>query len=333
MKTNTKQLTIVGIIALLLIIAFVIHSFNQNDQPTLPEPEKEHVVYESNEVNKEEIVQNPLLDEMLDEITDEIISTVRPIEWQRAEFDGYPENFSYEDFEKAKVITKKYFDNYSKVQTVEFTMTRERIALTTNEFTKWFLGEGKSRTDNYSVEVQLARSPLYLKMSGAFANGEEFQEIVTPAGKISSGHFGRGASWVPHWLGGEKFFLERAVLKYGSSVKENVSMDYELPKDFKEHFDLSSYKNNTYDVIESVHEDIGTTRSLWFNRKTGMLDFSISKKLDVKEGEIPFFDFCVITYGEVDGIYYPVSFVGLDNNFSTKQVEKMNGLVINGKDI
>ena len=100
------------------------------------------------------------------------------------------------------------------------------------------------------------------------------EEIITPAGKVSSGHWGQGASLVPPYLDGERNFLEKRILKYGDSVRENISMDYDLPG-LAEAVKTKDVKNARYDLIEQTIEDDGYTTTYWFNRETGMLDFVI----------------------------------------------------------
>lgn len=267
-------------------------------------------------------------EQLLEEIATDIIERLQPIDWKRREFDGKPEDFSQADFVIAKRVVSRYLDNFSQIDSISFHETKALTALVDNEFTKMFIEKSRA-AGNHSFDIAVTRTPLHFKMTGINGDGEEVEEIVTTVGKISSGHFGRGASWIPRYLDGERYFSEFAVLKFGDYVKENMTMDYDLPK-LKEHVKAKNIEEVKYDVLEHVKSDMGIRRTYWFNKNTGMIDFAIGIKLNPKKDENPFYDATVIDYYEHDGVYYPKSSISFKKDYQVKREEHITNLVING---
>jgi hypothetical protein len=332
MSAKVKKIVFFG--AVIVICALLSSTLVNKQAPSSPVQEDRHETQaRTTEVlqpktNKEVTTE---YDRLLEEVSTDIIERIQPITWYRQRFDGKAEGFSDEDLVKAKKIVSTYYNNFSKIKSIRFHELKATKALKDNRFTRFYINKRKSG-DNYSRDIAITRDPLYFKITGIDGTGSEIEEIITPLGKVTSGHMGRGESWIPFYLEGERAFMEAGILKYSTSVKENMTMDYK-PSGLEEFIAAKNIEQAKYDVIEHLKSEKGFRRTYWFNKETGMLDFAIAIKLDPKEKENPFYDATVIEYYVHDGIYYPKHVVHFGKNYQIRREEQITDLTINGTEI
>jgi hypothetical protein len=265
----------------------------------------------------------------LEDIADEVIEKIRPAEWKRQRFDGQAEHFSGEDLEKALRIVSRHFDNFSKIRSVRFEQVRRCEFPADNELARSEIARKRSDAHNFAFTVEANRAPAYLKIQGFLANGEQVEEIVTAAGKFTSGHIRYAESFMPAYLDGERWVVEYSLLTHGDRVQEDRRMDYDLPE-LAEPLRSKDLENSRYDVIEDIKDDVGLVNTYWFNRETGMLDFLITRRSTPKKDENPTYSAAMIDYYRVDGIYYFKSYMAYDCDFHLRYEENITDLVLNG---
>ncbi|MHC4477350.1 MAG: hypothetical protein ACYTEL_17015 [Planctomycetota bacterium] len=263
----------------------------------------------------------------LEDLANEVIDEMRPLDWQRQRFDGRAEHFSKEDLRKARRIVSRYFDNFSKIRSIKFDQSKTCEFLVDNELTRSAISRKHTDAHNYTFRVEATRSPVYLRIQGSLAGGELVAEIVTPAGKFTSGHITYAESFLPAYLDGEKWVNEYSLLKYGDRVKENVSMDYDLPR-LAETIGSKDLGNTKYDVVEDKKDDVGLVNTYWFNRNSGMLDFLITRRTKPDTDASPIYSVTMIDYYEANGLYYFKGYVCYDCDFQVKYQENITNLVV-----
>jgi len=262
-------------------------------------------------------------------VLDDGESDLLPIGWTRPRFSGKPEEFTPEDFTKARTILDRYFGNFSRIGSISFRHEKKTSALEDNDFTRKFLRVRKA-VDNWTVDVEITRSPLYFRMEGALGDGRSIKEIVTPAGKISSGFFRSGESNIPVYLEGEELFSEALLLKHGDRIERARTMDLELPG--LEDSVARAWQDRTqYDVIV-LYQDAPPKlrRDFWFSRDTGMVEFVVAW-LDVPDPkDRSLYDATAVTYCRAGDVLYPRRTVRYLRDYQLLHEEDVHDLVING---
>jgi hypothetical protein len=298
------------------------------DSPPQPKPSNENDKHIAAQTQPETERPKQILDNVsLDEIAQDVIEEVKALDWPgRVRFDGKALYFSAEDLEKAKRIVSRYFDNFSKIRSVTFKQCSTSEVLDDTQLTRSY-AEKRIALDNSVMHIKAVRNPMYLKITGTTGDGKEIDEVVTPAGKLTSGHIGFAESFIPTYLDGERWFFEYSLLKAGDRVREDVVMDLQLSI-LQDWFKRKDLENTRYDAIEDIKDDVGLINTYWFNRETGMLDFLITTHVKANRRDNPIYSVLAIDYYDIDGTYYFKNFVCYDCDFQIKHEENITDLVL-----
>ena len=258
-----------------------------------------------------------------EDVIDNSLKALQPVVWREPIFDGEPENFSPEDFVKAKEVLARYDANFSAIKSMSLRYQKLETGLAN-------LASARPAIDDMatmSFDIEATRAPLFFRLRGRIGKVDGVEEIITPAGKISSGHFGFGGSAVPAYLDGEGYFSGAALLKHGDCVRSNVPMEYALPglAELAE-----KAKGKMYDVILLAEDGSDVTDEYWFDQEAGMLGFVVQRKGHADTGANPFCLARGFEYQSVGEIHYPKRIVSCEYDGQTKSEAHYADLVING---
>jgi len=265
-------------------------------------------------------------------VIDGATSEIKPTDWQMPAVEGGPGRFSAEDYAKARELIDRYLGNFSRIHSLKLHHETVTTGEVENDFTEEYL---RTRPmDNSSFDLEITRQPVFFKMTGIQGDGEHVREVVTPVGKISSGHLGRGESWVPYYLDRSPGLANRTLLNLGKYVHENVPMNLDLPA-LGDVLQETNIKKHTYDVIEAINlgpprDVVWLSTTYWFNRDTGMLDLVIRRRVQPAKEEPAIYGATLVDYYDLGGIYYPKRIVGYSFDGQIRREERMTKVVANG---
>jgi hypothetical protein len=229
-----------------------------------------------------------------EEFIAEAIRDLQPIVWTKSRFVENIGGLSPEQLAEARSILTRYAANFRQISSLSFRLEQETVEVGEESL------PAVVRDRSYSASVTATRVPPSLHVAGADRNGNEILEILTPAGKISSGWFGLGGSQTACYIDGEFFFSEGGLLELAANVRHGMKMQHRIPY-------LATYVDaigdGTYDVIGVASARSGAVREFWFCEETGMLHFAVGRS-GTGAGH-SFSEAVVVEYQEVEGIRYP----------------------------
>ena len=339
-----QRAVLIGVLALVVVVAVIVISRRTSPPPQPPEvapaPEEPAAAEAAPQVEEEkpeapaQDVQEVVEEDALDAAVEKATPKLQPVVWKKPRFDHMPDKFSPEDRQKAELILSRYFDNFSEISSLSVHHEQRLTALADTKRTRMLLTGWKNSNFSYSVEA--VRTPLYFKIKGEMG-GKELEEIITPAGKISDGRLGRGASWIPKYLDGKTggSIPDRDfTFKLAGQVEIDVEMD-ENPPGLEEYTKKARENGVRYDVIVVERKDPGAggydvLTKYWFNRDTGMMDFATHLKITDKPTEQPWDAASAHEYCNAGGVYYPKHFVDIGMYLPMRWEEHFTDIVING---
>ena len=243
-----------------------------------------------------------LTDEMFDKLATEIAETIKPNVWKRPEFDGQSDRLTSEQLAKVKAIAARHFSNFQRIGSLQMRATQTISALVDNKEANGYV-KARQMADNYDLEITGTRNPQHFAMRGRMGNDNSVREVITPAGKLSSGHVGFGESFIPAYLEGEQYFLELTLLKCGSSVQEGVPWTLPAPSQEFDSF-LNSQPQARYSVIKNLNQGDGLMESYWFNEQSGLLERVTIHNLDDQGRPKQMTAMTAIEYAPYNGVPY-----------------------------
>jgi hypothetical protein len=240
-----------------------------------------------------------LTDEVFNQMAKDIAETIQPIRWHRPEFDGKTE-LTPEELAKVKAVTARHFSNYQRIGSIRLRAKQTITPLVDNAETRRYV-KNRFGIDSFDLEIIATHNPQYFAMRGRWGDDNNVREIVTPAGKFSSGHVGMGESWITAYLDGE-IFPELSLLQCGH-LREGVAWTLPAPSQEFESY-LNKQPQARYSVVQTFNRDDGWVQSHWFNEQTGLLERTAMHELDKNGNPTKLWSFSVIEYAPYNGVQY-----------------------------
>jgi len=302
-----------AVVVILIVAVVLLWCFTGKDETpeaiekpaaTAPKPQGEGMRQTAEaSVSEEDDIDLEKATEVILEAVEEITDKIKPVVWQQPDYSDLPKNLSGEDLETAKRLLSRFSENFSKIVSLSLHHEQKLTAVVDREYTRNAL----ERPGGFSYRVEYAASPFYFKMQGTY-EGEDFKEIITPAGKISSGQVGRGASWIPQYNSGAFCFNlgTSYVLAEADSLEEDVAFTMN-PPGLEEYAKRATDKAALYDVIVDYRKQAVVGGDLltkfWINKKTGMVDFVTDERIPPKDDNI-FYSATAYEYEKTGEVYY-----------------------------
>jgi len=255
-----------------------------------------------------------LTDEVFNQMAKDIAETIQPIRWHRPEFDGKTE-LTPEELAKVKAVTARHFSNYQRIGSIRLRAKQTITQLVDSIKTRLYLAQHRG-INSFDLEITAMRNPQYFAMRGRRGDVQNFREIITPAGKFSSGQVGMGESFIPQYLDGEMYFLEGTLLQRGH-LREGVAWTLPAPSQEFESY-LNKQPQARYNVIENLKRIDGYLVSYWFSEETGLLERVAFHGIDKQDKPNRLAALTAIEYAPSNGVQYVKRAIILDNEIGVR---------------
>lgn len=292
--------------------------------PAEPEPQPEPT-----EAPEPELIEEAVVDDVEIELEDVIaqeVANVQPLTWAKPSLDklGLPKYYTPEDAAKGKALVDGVLANFERISTLSVKHTAEYTMLVDNEWSRYGLAAAKLR--NFVYDIEATRSPMYFRMSGKNGYGP-VDGLVTLAGRKTNMQF-QPESFIPMYMDDLWYGVWHLTVT-GNEVRTDVTMDYDL-EGLESYVKEARSQGKRYDVIVRHRKDIEMKGEVFFNRETGMPEFSVTSRMNPRPEERAIFEAGAWEYQKVGQVHYPKTVRYMISDFRARSNHSYTDLVING---